>query len=268
MADLTPVEKRKLEVALEMGGGYVLDFSDRTFAEFFLDAAGVNIDDPRYGGASKAKRLRAFWTKEPNHLVGCVLGELLAYRRTLPGALLAPELEQTWAQVVDRLRQGLPLEDLNAVVPASASQEFALLARSVRSAIDQNEPQVGLDRLHTFVVKYFRMLCEKRGISTERGKALHGLVGEYAKALKAAGQIESDMAERILKSSISIFEAFNYVRNNQTMAHDNPVLNHDESLLIFGYVTSTVHFVSALEARIDGATGPAPADPLADEIPF
>ncbi|APV52285.1 hypothetical protein BWI17_04330 [Betaproteobacteria bacterium GR16-43] len=45
-----------------MGGGYVLDFSDRTFAEFFSDELSVDIDDPRYrgGGDSKAKRLRYY----------------------------------------------------------------------------------------------------------------------------------------------------------------------------------------------------------------
>jgi len=34
MSDLTSVEKLKLEKIFEMGGGYVLDFSNRTFQEF------------------------------------------------------------------------------------------------------------------------------------------------------------------------------------------------------------------------------------------
>lgn len=45
-----------------MGGGYVLDFSDRTFAEFFVDELNVDIDDAKFEveGTSKAKRLRFF----------------------------------------------------------------------------------------------------------------------------------------------------------------------------------------------------------------
>jgi hypothetical protein len=31
-----------------MAGGYVLDFSDRTFAAFFIEELGINIDDSRY----------------------------------------------------------------------------------------------------------------------------------------------------------------------------------------------------------------------------
>lgn len=44
------------------------------------------------------------------------------------------------------------------------------------------------------------------------------------------------MTECILKSSISTLEAFNRVRNEQSFAHDNSILNYDESLLIFNHV--------------------------------
>ena len=56
------VDMRLIDDLFEMGGGYVLDFTDRTFAEFFHDDLGINIDDPKYQteGTSKAKRLRYF----------------------------------------------------------------------------------------------------------------------------------------------------------------------------------------------------------------
>lgn len=55
------------------------------------------------------------------------------------------------------------------------------------------------------------------------------------------------MTERILKSSISVFEAFNSVRNEQSFAHDNPILNYNESVLIFNYVLSTIKFIESIE---------------------
>jgi predicted protein tyrosine phosphatase len=56
------IDQRLIDDLFEMGGGYVLDFSNRTFAEFFADEIGVDIDSPRYEaeGTSKAKRLRLF----------------------------------------------------------------------------------------------------------------------------------------------------------------------------------------------------------------
>ncbi len=35
MADISSIERRKLERLFRMGSGYVLGFSDRTFNEFF-----------------------------------------------------------------------------------------------------------------------------------------------------------------------------------------------------------------------------------------
>jgi hypothetical protein len=55
------------------------------------------------------------------------------------------------------------------------------------------------------------------------------------------------MTERILKSSISVMEAFNDVRNVQSLAHDNPILNYDESLLVFNHVSSSIRFITSLE---------------------
>lgn len=61
-------------------GGYVLDFTDRTYAEFFREH-NVDIDNNKYrfNGNSKMKRLRAFWEIEPDQLVGNVLGALIEY---------------------------------------------------------------------------------------------------------------------------------------------------------------------------------------------
>jgi len=79
MSDLTFTEREKFEQLLGMASGYVLDFTNRTFAEFILESTGRNIYDPRYDNASgsKAHRLRKFWQKEDNCLVGKLMGGLL-----------------------------------------------------------------------------------------------------------------------------------------------------------------------------------------------
>ena len=78
MSSLTSADKRCLEVVFGMDGGYVLDFSDQGFEEFF-DSYGVEIHGSPYQdhGTSKAKKMRAFWNKEPDELVGRVLSDLL-----------------------------------------------------------------------------------------------------------------------------------------------------------------------------------------------
>src|ERR1035438_7479579 len=48
MADLKTLEKRQYEDLLGMSGGYVLDFTNRSFADLFRDSVGINIYDAKY----------------------------------------------------------------------------------------------------------------------------------------------------------------------------------------------------------------------------
>lgn len=70
MANIKLSDKKLLEDAFGMNGGYVLDFSDKSFAEFF-STIGVDITDEQYlkNGTSKANRLRAFWEIANEELV-------------------------------------------------------------------------------------------------------------------------------------------------------------------------------------------------------
>lgn len=78
MSNLTDRDKRYLEALLNMGDGYVLDYTDATFDEFFRRYA-IDIHGSKYQthGTSKAKKLRAFWEQESDSLVGSVLSEML-----------------------------------------------------------------------------------------------------------------------------------------------------------------------------------------------
>lgn len=252
MSDLTAKERRALEAFLGMSSGYVLNFSDRTYARFFTEEVDRNIDDPRFRiqSGSKAWRMRAFWDQEDNWVVTKCLAALLNLARDEDWPAVSDEKLVTGYQaVLSRISAGQPVADLAAIAGEPDDRDFDAVAKAAREAIEKNQPEAGLDRLHTFVVKFFRKLCDDHDLKLGRNVPLNGLVGAYVKLLREKGKIGSDMAERILKSSIAHFEAFNHVRNNHSMAHDNTILGYDEALLIYSHVASTVRFIKALEAR-------------------
>ncbi|WP_026744507.1 abortive infection family protein [Leucothrix mucor] len=253
MSNLTNIEKRKLERLLGMGSGYVLNFSNKTFDEFVHDSTGKEIYDEKYNlnSGSKANRLRAFWDIESNYTVGKLLSDLFNDWTEYKSFNDPEQPTDECLKIAQRLTLSAPVPDIDAVTPNAEDKDFDTLAKAVRASIDNNEPEAGLDRLHTFLVKYFRVLCEKYGIDTNKKKPLHGLVGEYIKKMKVSGAIESEMTERILKSSIANMEAFNHVRNNQSFAHDNKVLKYTEAMLIFSHVTSSIKFIEDLEKSVE-----------------
>jgi hypothetical protein len=154
-------------------------------------------------------------------------------------------------KIADRLLQSAPVADTTVISVLSQREEFERLASGVMDSISKNDPESGLDRLHTFTMAFVRSLCEKHGITVDKDKPLHSVYGEYVKKLKELNLIESPMTERILKSSISVLDFFNDVRNNKSLAHDNPVLNRNESLLIFQHVTSVIRFLWTIDQGHD-----------------
>lgn len=123
MSSLTDAEKRYLEKLLGMQSGYVLNYSDATFGEFF-ERYKIDIHGQRYQtyGSSKAKKMRAFWEQEPDALVAPVLAEMIeSYKADcdLNGRVAdAPVLAKS-QEIVARLR-GKP----SAAKDAPATDEF------------------------------------------------------------------------------------------------------------------------------------------------
>lgn len=171
MADLSSIERRKLERLLRMGGGYVLDFSDRTFSEFFEEHTRRDINAAVYRerGSSKANRLRGFWAVGGNHLAGKVIQALILYGQAEnclgdePGLTVTELTDECW-NIVSRMMRDTPVAELDALTATVDERDFETVAQHVREAIEKNQPEAALDRLDTFVIKYMRTLCEQRGV--------------------------------------------------------------------------------------------------------
>lgn len=146
MADLSSIERRKLERLFRMGGGYVLDFSDRTFSEFFEEHTRRDIDAAIYRerGTSKANRLRGFLAAEGNHLVGKVIQALILYGQTEnclgdePG--LTELTDDCW-KIASRMMRDTPVAELDALTATVDERDFETVAQHVREAIEKNQPE-------------------------------------------------------------------------------------------------------------------------------
>ncbi|MEO2072059.1 MAG: abortive infection family protein [Zunongwangia sp.] len=257
MAELKFRERKYIEKLFEMSGGYVLDFSNRSFREFVLDSIKIDIDEEKYyeNGASKANRLRTFFKIETGYNAGTLIESLSDYwlSQVQMGERNYDQndenLYKECLKLAERLKSNGIVDNLDALEPNSDDKDFAKLSEAIKECIENNKPETGLDRLHTFVTKYIRELCEMHGIRTKKDIPLHSLFGMYIKSILSNGLIESEMSIRILKSSISVMESFNTVRNEKSFAHDNPILNYSESVLIFNAVSNTIKFIETIEHK-------------------
>src|SRR5687768_5677236 len=85
MTNIRSIDMMFLDHIFEMGDGYVLNFSDRSFAQFFAEELNIDIDDPIYArnGGSKGKRLRCFLQTVDKPVAVQTLKALWEYREAM-----------------------------------------------------------------------------------------------------------------------------------------------------------------------------------------
>ena len=137
------------------------------------------------------------------------------------------------------------------ILPKRTGDDFATLSRDIRDALAKDEPVLVLDRLHTFSMKYFRELCQRHNIevSAQDGQLypLHNLVGSLVKYYEQNHLFESDFSKKAVKSSISLFDSYNAIRNDQSFAHDNALLDKREAAYVVRILTDTLAFINEIE---------------------
>lgn len=278
MAELSRLERIKLERIFDMKEGYVLDFSNRTFEDFFLETFHIEIYDEKYEseyGGSKANRLRQFWKIESNYTVGKCIIELLDYSKAIKYSYSEPNgdaIKDTIVEcykIANRLKDQMGVVEVDAIKPIEDTKDYKLLAESIKNYITKNQPEAGLDRLHTYLFGYIRSLCEKHEIQYDKKESLNAIFGKYIKKLIQLKKIDSDMTIKILKFSISILDSFNFVRNNKSLAHDNEsITDYSESILIFNNINSLVRFIQMIEEKLDNENTKPQPNTLEDDLPF
>lgn len=255
MAQLKYQEKQKIEKLLGMHTGYVSDFSDRTFQLFISDYFNIDIHDKKYTdkGTSKANKLRTLMEKESDFIVASILEGLLEYQMALDQEKkeVRQDLYDQVKAIITRLKNTNTVENLDYIKPVQGDENFTILAASVRKSIENSNPKEGIDRLHSYMTRYTRQLCKKHNLKADRSIPLNSLFGGYVKYLKDNGLVKSETSLKILGSYIQILEKFCNTRNNESLAHDNVLIENNEALLILNSIANLIRYIDSLEAKYD-----------------
>ena len=164
MSDLKSHEKRIFESLFGMRSGYVLDFTNASFAAFFREH-GVDIDS-HYGTGSKANRLRAFWEAEPNERVGDVLDGLVRYWGSCNPNAGADEVRQAerCSLIVQRLTgQSNPsVADVRTIARLFDAAYIDQQVKRISDSVD-NDPELAIGTAKELVESCCRTILEERG---------------------------------------------------------------------------------------------------------
>jgi hypothetical protein len=159
MSSIRPIELKLVDQLFERPAdpGYVLDFSNNTFASFFAQELDEDIYQERFSarGTSKMNRLRCYLELATDEKAAKALHGLWEYRETLQNSFKTevPNAERRLTELVIRLG-GKPI----------STPQTAEASHATRQAVDPTR----LDQLRNDLIALTSLPPQRRGLAFER----------------------------------------------------------------------------------------------------
>jgi hypothetical protein len=181
MTNIRSIDMMLIDDIFGMGDGYVLNFSDRTIAQFFAEELNVDFDNPAYkkNGTSKAKRLRCFLQTVGKPAVIRTLEALWDYREAIRLRVgqddQIPNAHGRLLAIIDRLRDGQAAEPRGKTEAVAFDREIFKQLGIELQGLSTLEPQRRGYAFETFLKRLFDAFgLEARDPFRLRGEQIDG----------------------------------------------------------------------------------------------
>jgi hypothetical protein len=234
MVQIKRSEMRQIDQVFGMEGGYVLDFSNRTFSEFFEDEFRINIYDDKYQvrGGSKANLLRGFIEVEDGYVVGKVLRKLYDHRCTMPKTqgqprALSADEQRLFFELLARIEAGVNPPVLDSLSHAAQVLDFDTVSRDIERALAsaQTDPEDAVTAACSTVESVCRSILIELKLGLPEKKDIKGLFAAVRKPLGLGTDRDdidpliADDVRKVLNGLATVIEGIGSLRTHGGDAH-------------------------------------------------
>ena len=175
MSYLSVIDKQAIHRLFGITDGYAFKFitnhNKTTTKDLILESCGINIfDDEAFKGLSQQKCIEKILDTCSPQVIASMLKVFCKY-------FAFYYRESSWnAENLndhDRVQKIIKrLDSINTVSLPDESTEadLGLLKADIETNIQNEKPELVIDRLHTYSTKFLRSICKKHGISTQHEK--------------------------------------------------------------------------------------------------
>lgn len=193
---------RRLDRLLEMRDGYVLDFSNRTFSEFFEDEFGFDIYQEKYElqGESKAKRLRTLIEVEEGAVVASVIQKLWMLRLNDKQKAPVAAEDDLWIQgLITHLQTSGSAPLVQSLVSTARILDFDTVTRDLNRALEtsQSDPESAITSACSTLESVCRSVLVELGLELPKKRDISSLFRAVREPLKLSPS-RTDMHQDIL----------------------------------------------------------------------
>jgi hypothetical protein len=144
--------------------------------------------------------------------------------------------------------------DLDGDVANVSSPTLTMTSSVVEQALREAETLIGahgaasaLDRVHTAFHGHLRFECEREGIENKDDgiTTLLSRLREKHPKLKIANLNDKANIDKIFRGLSKIVDALDSIRDHNTLAHPNPLLNDAEAMLVINAVRSMLRYLDS-----------------------
>ena len=166
-----------------------------------------------------------------------------------------PDLHEAFSNVKIDLRfivMDLNMEDgvqaVAAPQPATTSETVEQALRDAETLIGSSGAPNALDRVHTAFHAYLQVICADAGIRTADDADVTTLFSQMRQLhprLKIADPGAEKMMNDVMRGLARAVDALNTVRNHNSLAHPNPLLDAPEAMLAINAMRTMLHYIDS-----------------------
>ncbi len=282
MKDLSFIEIQVINRLFDISDGYVFkyrsdngQYNKNITRQLISDACGIDIyNDAPYNALSQQRCIEKILESNDSLLKANLLDNLLKYYDFLHKCdVYWDEQELGDYNLVEGMIKRLREMD-SLVLPDTENADIKIVSNDILVNFGKGNPELAIDRLHTFATSYIREVCQKHGIPVlnEKGDyfSIGTLIAKLTKWYEKNEIYDTEFCSIALKSSISVFVKFNDLRNDRSAAHPNKLLNKNEAEYVIRIVTSSLNFIDYIERNVNDENSVTEdfSSYYNDELPF
>lgn len=233
---------RVVATYIGVSGGYLNGFSYRELSEFYPVYCDLDVDPFEFQGNTTRERFISVLRESSPRDQARILRGLL---EKMPVPIAQGPTVMTREDVtamISRL-QGLPVPES---LPQNASDTVMRALADGQYLLEQGRPSSAVDRVHTALHGYLRILCDEAEITFAPGDSVQRLLRllrENHPNLRGI-VVGADEISRIMMSLGTMVEAVNTLRNTMSLAHPNDdLLGESEAVLVINAVRAILHYL-------------------------
>lgn len=250
MAKVTRLEIHKLtERYIGSSGGYLGTFgSHPELLRFYVDC-GLDVLPTDYPGTNKDRFLAILGAVEPADQAKIIRGILKRHPPEV-GDSRTQELHDEFLLLAQSLEAGA---GVTCPTPAFTSDFVEGTLNEVEHAINTQRVTSGVDRVHSALHGYLRLVCDKAKITYVEKDRIEDLFKKIRTEHAAFADLEPrpQDIELITNSFCAILNVIDPIRNRASFAHPTKqVLALQEAALVINVAKTIFHYVAAKLAAV------------------